>query len=95
MIKTFGFEYIFLRPSYFMQNLTSSLINDIRDNFRIVLPAGKARFNWIDTVNIGEVAALLLRDFGKYKNSEIELTGSENVDFKEVCRLISSENIKM
>jgi uncharacterized protein YbjT (DUF2867 family) len=84
-----GFDFIFIRPSYFMQNLTTTLINDIKTKREIILPAGKAKFNWIDIENIGEVAAILLDKFDKYKNQRIEITGLENADFIEVTSLIN------
>lgn len=55
----------------------------------IILPAGKAKFNWIDIENIGEVAAKLLNDFDNYKNRVIKLTGYENMDFYQVTDLIN------
>jgi len=69
-----GFDYIFLRPSYFMQNLTTTLLDDIQRKKKIILPAGKAKFNWIDAENIGEASAVLINHFDDYKNQAIELT---------------------
>jgi uncharacterized protein YbjT (DUF2867 family) len=96
LILANGFNYIFLRPSYFMQNLTTTLIDDVRKRRNIILPAGKAKFNWIDVKNIGEAAAILLENFEKYQNEAIELTGLENKNFYEVSVLIKetiNENI--
>lgn len=90
LIKESGLDYIFVRPVYFMQNLTTTLLKDIKTKRRIILPAGKAKFNWIDTKNIGEATSILLNDFEKYKNREIELTGLENLDFYAVAELISA-----
>jgi len=90
MIKEYGFDFIFLRPSYFMQNLTTTLIEDIKKKREIILPAGKAKFNWVDIQNIGEAAAILLKDFEKYKNREFEITGLENENFESVSALINS-----
>lgn len=84
LIAESGFNYIFLRPGYFMQNLTTTLLNDIQTKREIILPAGKAKFNWIDVNNIGEVAAILLDQFEDYKNRAIELTGYENAHFDEI-----------
>ncbi len=89
LIKESGIDFIFLRPSYFMQNLTTSLLSDIRNHKKIILPAGKAKFNWIDVKNIGEAAAILLNDFDKYKNNYYELTGNENLNFYEAAEIIS------
>lgn len=82
-------NYIFLRPSYFMQNLTTTLLQDIRQKRKIILPAGKAKFNWIDISNIGEASALLLNHFADYQNKAIEITGYENEDFYQVAELIN------
>lgn len=89
LIKEFNFDFIFLRPSYFMQNLTTTLLQDIKLKKQIILPAGKARFNWIDIENIGEIAAVVLSNFSDFKNQEIELTGSENIDFENVMHLMN------
>lgn len=90
LIIDFGLEYIFLRPSYFMQNLTTTLLDDIQKKRKIILPAGSAKFNWIDVENIGETTAHLLEDFSDYKNQIIELTGDENLNFHEAANLINT-----
>jgi len=82
-------DFIFLRPSYFMQNLTTTLIEDIKTKRNIILPSGNAKFNWIDIENIGEVAAILLEKFADYKNQSYEITGLENEDFYYVTSLIN------
>ncbi|HEY9116066.1 MAG TPA: NmrA family NAD(P)-binding protein [Bacteroidales bacterium] len=81
LIVDSGVDYIFLRPSYFMQNLTTTLLHDIVEKRQIILPAGKAKFNWVDVENIAEVVALLMDNFENYKNEAIELTGDKNEDF--------------
>ncbi len=40
LITTSGLDYIFLRPSYFMQNLTTTLIGDIQTKREIILSTG-------------------------------------------------------
>lgn len=82
-------DYIFLRPSYFMQNLTTTLINDIKTKREIILPSGQAKFNWIDIENIGEAGAILLDRFDDYKNQSFEITGLENENFEKVTNLIN------
>jgi len=89
LIHDSGIDHIFLRPAYFMQNLTTTLIKDIQLKRQIILPAGKARFNWIDVENIGEIASVLLDDFANHKNQSIELTGYENENFSTVTNLIN------
>jgi uncharacterized protein YbjT (DUF2867 family) len=86
-----GLDYIFLRPSYFMQNLTTTLIEDIKTKREIILPAARAKFNWIDIENIGEAGAILLDNFGNYKNNIFEITGLENENFSKVTSLINEK----
>lgn len=81
-----GVQYIFLRPSYFMQNLGSTLLPEIRQRSRLFVPAGQALFNWVDVANIGEAAALLLLKFDTYANQAYELTGPESLSFGEVAK---------
>lgn len=89
LINKYGLDFIFLRPSYFMQNLTTALIGDIKNRRQIILPSGNAKFNWIDIENIGEAGAILLDKFADYKNQAIEITGLENEGFEKVTSLIN------
>ena len=89
LIQDFGFKYIFIRPSYFMQNLTTTLLPEIKAQKRISLPSGKAKFNWVDVNNVGEAAAELLLNFDTHQNNAYDITGMENLDFGEVAKLLS------
>ncbi len=89
LITELHFNYIFVRPSYFMQNLTTTLLPEIKEYKTITLPSGKAKFNWIDVRNIGEVVALLSANFESYRNRAMEITGTENKNFYEVSALLS------
>lgn len=88
-IQQGGLDYVFLRPGYFMQNLTTTLLGDIRLHDKIILPAGKAVFNWIDAKDIGAVAAHVIKRFDVYQNTGIEITGTENLDFYQVAEKMS------
>lgn len=89
LIQGLQFNYIFVRPSYFMQNLTTTLLAEIVNRRSITLPSGKAKFNWIDVKNIGEATAILISKFDNYQNQSYEITGIENKNFGEVARLMS------
>lgn len=91
LLKEFGFNTIFLRPAYFMQNLTTTLLPDIKMKRAIVLPAGKAQFNWVDVENIGEIAAIVMDRFVEYNPQSFDITGTENASFQEVVDLINSQ----
>lgn len=84
LIKANQLDYIFVRPGYFMQNLTTTLHEEIKNERTITLPSGSGKFNWIDAENIGEVCARLLIQFDTYRNQAIEITGDENLNYHEV-----------
>ena len=89
LIREFEFNYVFLRPGYFMQNLTSTLAQDVKEG-TIMLPAGDAPFMWTDAENIGEVAARVLLRFNEYANTAIEVTGKELISFGEAIKRINA-----
>ena len=89
LINSYEFDYIFVRPSYFMQNLTTTLLSEIQNSQTITLPSGKAKFNWVDTKNIGEATATLIALFEKYQNKAYEITGKEKRNFYEVAKLMT------
>lgn len=89
LIQRIGLPYVFLRPSYFMQNLTTTLREDVREG-KIMLPSGKAAFMWTDVVNIAEVAANVLLQFDLYSGKAIEVTGKELLSFGETVDRINS-----
>lgn len=90
LIENYNLNHIFLRPSYFMQNLTTTLLKDIKNKRQIILPARKAKFNWIDIENIGEISSIMLNKFSDFSNQTFELTGEQNIDFFEVTDLINT-----
>lgn len=85
LILELGFDYIFVRPGYFMQNLTTALLPEINQNHSITLPAGDAKFNWIDVKDIAEASSQLMLHFDQYKNKAYTITGTENLSFQEVA----------
>ncbi len=94
LIVEYNINHIFIRPGYFMQNLTTTLSEDIRKKKKIILPAGKAKFNWIDVNNIGEASALLIADFEKHINRAYDITGYENENFHTVASIIQELTAK-
>src|SRR6056297_1635037 len=55
-IKEADIPYTFLRPSFFMQNLSTTHRLEIKENNEIFIPAGNGRTNFIDVRDIAEVA---------------------------------------
>lgn len=78
----------FLRPSFFMQNLTTTHLAEIRGERRIFVPAGDGETNFVDVRDIGEAASIVLRS-GDYPDRAYELTGPQDLNYYEVADRLS------
>ena len=83
-----GLRYSLLRPSFFMQNLSSTHRADIRDRDQLLLPAGHARTSFVDAEDVGEAAARLLLA-PPAASAGYELTSREALTYDEVAAQLS------
>lgn len=88
-LKRSGLRWTFLRPSFFMQNLSTTHCAEIRDRDEIYVPAGRGRTNFIDTTDIAEVAAVCLTSEG-HSGKAYEITGSEALTYEQVAEILSA-----
>jgi uncharacterized protein YbjT (DUF2867 family) len=82
--------YTFLRPSFFMQNLSTTHRDDIVLRNEIVVPAGKGKTSFIDVRDIAAVGAKVLTEPG-HINAAYELTGNDALDYHRVAELMTEE----
>jgi uncharacterized protein YbjT (DUF2867 family) len=87
-IRELGFQYSFLRPSFFMQNLHTTHREDVAHRDELFMPVGKAKTSFIDTRDIAEIAAICLTEDG-HVNQAYTLTGSEAISYEEVAMTMS------
>jgi uncharacterized protein YbjT (DUF2867 family) len=64
-----GQDYTFLRCSFFMQNLNTAHLDEIRQDSEIWIPVADARTSFIDVRDIAAVAALALTE-GEHENQK-------------------------
>ena len=83
-----GIRYTFLRPSFFMQNLSTTHRDEIRNDNCIFVPAGAGKTSFVDVRDIAEVAVKVLTETG-HENSAYELTGNEALSYDEVAGIFS------
>lgn len=88
LLKRSRLAWTFLRPSFFMQNLTTTHLADIRDRDEIYVPAGRGRTNFIDAVDVAEAATVCLTTPG-HERQAYEITGSEALTYDEVAAVLS------
>lgn len=89
ILRNSGLDYTFLRPGFFMQNLSTTHRNEIARRSEIYVPAGHGRTSFIDVRDIAEVAALALAHPDAHRNQAYELTGSEALTYDEVAAILS------
>jgi uncharacterized protein YbjT (DUF2867 family) len=86
---TLRLGYTMLRPSFFMQNLSTTHRDEIRDRDEIFVPAGQGRTSFVDVRDVGEVAALSLLHPDQHRNQAYELTGSDALTYTEVAQILT------
>lgn len=78
-----GLAHTFLRPGFFMQNLSGVHRADIRCG-HIVVPAGRGRTSFVDARDIAAVAVLALAGPG-HEGRAYALTGADALDYYQAA----------
>lgn len=81
-------SWTFLRAAFFMQNLTTTHRDDIRDHDDLLMPAGNGRTTFVDVRDVAAAAAITLTEDG-HANKAYELTGSTAPTYMEVAAVLS------
>lgn len=82
-----GAAHTFLRPSFFMQNLTTTHLPELKKGI-IAVPAGNGRTSFVDADDVGEAAAVVLTE-GGHENRAYELTGPDALTYREVAEIFT------
>jgi uncharacterized protein YbjT (DUF2867 family) len=85
-----GDDFTSLRPGFFAQNLATAYRQDIVEDGRIYVPAGRRPVNWIDVRDVAEVAALVLTDPAPHRGRSYTLAGAGPVPWSEVTGALSA-----
>lgn len=88
-LKELEIPYTFVRPGFFMQNLTTTHLPEIRDKQMVFTPTGKGRTNFIDVRDIGEIIALMFLD-KKHLNKAYTVTGEKSYSYHEIASILTS-----
>lgn len=83
-IEAAGLTHTFLRPSFFMQNLSTTHRAALQARAELFVPAGRGRTSFIDARDVAAVAARALVQKG-HGNAAYELTGPEALSYYEVA----------
>lgn len=87
-MRASGMSWTFLRPNFFMQNLSTTYAADIRDHGEIRVPAGRSRTAFIDARDVGRVAATVLTQ-PAHTGKAYTLSGERGLTYGAVARAMS------
>jgi uncharacterized protein YbjT (DUF2867 family) len=87
-LKQIKAPYTFLRPNFFMQNLSTTYAAGIRDHGEIFVPAGRSRTAFIDARDIGRVAGTVLTETGHLRTA-YTLSGEQSLSYRQVAGILS------
>lgn len=79
-----------LRPGFFAQNLADAYRRDIVEDDRIHLPAGQGLVAFVDTRDIGSLAAAVFADPDAHRGRGYTLTGPVAVTFDDVAGILTA-----
>jgi uncharacterized protein YbjT (DUF2867 family) len=88
LVRGSGLGWTMIRPSFFMQNLTTTHLADVRAG-RIVVPAGNGRTSFIDVRDVGAAAALTLAAPG-HAGRAYAITGPEALTYNQCAALLTA-----
>ncbi len=78
-----------LRAGFFSQNLGEAYVDDIAEEGRLFLPAGRGRVAFVDTRDVAELAAMILDDPALHAGETYTCTGPEALSLEETARLMT------
>ncbi|MCX6239235.1 MAG: NmrA family NAD(P)-binding protein [Bacteroidia bacterium] len=79
-----------LRPSLYMQNLSTLHRHDIQYHDKINIPGGTGLVNYIDVRDVAEAIVTVLMNSG-HENQAYDITGPEVMDFYQIAKIFSTE----
>ncbi len=78
-----------LRANFFMQNFEMYQKEDIRDQHQLFLPTGKGKAPYVDTHDIGKVAAEVIENPSDFAKETLYLTGPESINLHQATDIFS------
>jgi len=88
-VRESGKEWTILRPNWFMQNFSQGFLPALRDTGVLELPAADAHLSFVDTRDVGEIAAIALTESG-HDGQTYVLTGPDSLTYTDALATLSA-----
>jgi uncharacterized protein YbjT (DUF2867 family) len=87
-IERLGFRHTFLRAGFFMQNLSTSHAEEIRERNELVAPAGNGKTTFVHARDIAEIGFKALN--GEIRREALDVAGSDTLTYGEIAEKLST-----
>ena len=88
-LRESGMAWTFVRPSFFLENLSGTHAPDIRDRDEIVVPAGGGATSFVAAEDVAAVAAEALLHPDRHRFTAWTPTGATAMDYAQVARVLT------
>lgn len=88
-LRDSGLRWTFVRPSFFMENLSTTHVSDIRDRDRLMVPAGTGATAFVAVEDVAAVATAALLDPDAHVDRAWTPTGPAALTYTQVCATLS------
>jgi uncharacterized protein YbjT (DUF2867 family) len=88
-LRESGLSWTFVRAAFFMQNLTTTHLTDVRDRDAIMVPAGDGATAFVDVRDVAAVATEGLLDPEQHRNRAWTPTGPQAITYTEVAAILT------
>lgn len=82
------FDYVILRPNFFMENFSTGGFSSFKHTQELVLSCGDGKTSFLSAIDIAKVVTKVMID-EKYNKKEFNLTGSEALSIQESIEIIN------
>jgi len=84
-LRESGLSWTFVRAAFFMQNLTTTHLTDVRDRDTIMVPAGDGATAFVDVRDVAAVATEALLNPEQHRNTAWTPTGPRALTYAEIA----------
>jgi len=89
-LRQSGLEWTFVRPSFFMENLTTTHLTDVRDRDTLMVPAGRGATSFVAASDVAAVASAALLDPPAHAGRAWTPTGAEALTYEQIAGTLTA-----
>ena len=89
-LRESGLSWTFVRAAFFMQNLTTTHLTDVRDRDAIMVPAGDGATAFVDVRDVASVATEALLDPAQHRHKAWTPTGPQALTYAEIATTLTA-----